>query len=147
MHTLRPACRSRHPLATFSEDAAPVLAAALLAGAAGYLQYSVSSGEKGLNAFLMKEKKDNPFYQANFKTEKPTTPSWFTLRLPALDFVEVYGQADAPSASSTRSQSSELTDLYKDLDAAIEREDYQAATEVKARIDAESMGKNLSESN
>lgn len=37
-------------------DTAAVTAAALLLGAAGWLQYSVSSGEKGINAFLMKEK-------------------------------------------------------------------------------------------
>ena len=137
-HVQPSACRWRPPHASMSEDAAPVLAAALLAGAAGYLQYSVSAGEKGLNAFLMKEKSENPFYQDNFKTAKPSTPAWFTLQLPTLDFVEVYGQADAGPPAGSQRMSSELKNLYQDLDEAIEREDYEAAAQIKARIDAES---------
>lgn len=38
-----------------TSDMLPVVLAAALAGAAGYLQYSVSNGEKGIGAFLLKE--------------------------------------------------------------------------------------------
>ena len=56
-----------------------VLISLSLVGAAGYLQYSVTKGEQGLNAFLMKEKSQNPFYSANFKPEERTgwrRPEW-----------------------------------------------------------------------
>ena len=51
--------------------------------------------------------------------------------MPQLDFVEVYGQDNsiAPGLDLTTVQ------LYKDLDEAIEREDYTAARAIKARID------------
>ena len=48
-----------------TEDLIPVVFAVLLTGAAGFLQYSLSAGEKGISAFLSKEKADNPFY--NYK--------------------------------------------------------------------------------
>eukprot|EP00966_Prymnesium_polylepis_P231464 5355531-Prymnesium_polylepis.2 len=126
------ACRVR--AVSLPSDEAVVLTAAVLAGAAGYLQYSVSSGEKGLNAFLMKEKSDNPFYSKDFKAEKPSTPSWFTLRLPNLDFVEVYGQSN-DAAAAPSGDSPERARLYRELDAAVEREDYDEAARIKARID------------
>ena len=117
-----------------TEDAAIIAAAALLLGAAGALQYSLSSGEKGINAFLMKEKSQNPFYSASFKAEKPQTPTWMKgLKLPRLDFVEVYGQ-ERPQASMP-SEVTALDVLYAELDAAIEREDYDKAAGIKARID------------
>jgi hypothetical protein len=123
--------RSASPVAI--SDAAVVGAAGAILCAAGYLQYSVSAGEKGLTAFLLKEKDQNPFYKPSFKADKPQGASWFTLRLPDLPFVEVYGQPEPPErfvGSSSRSQ------LYTDLDAAVEREDYVKAAEIKRRIDA-----------
>lgn len=152
--------RSRPPtsLSLQPEELAPVLAAAALAAAAGSLQYKLSSGEKGLNAFLMKEvcgttrhngctfcehcltpctqKKDNPFYSRGYVADKPSTPSWFTWRLPKLDFVEVYGQ-ESSQPSQSDSLRPELASLYMELDDAIDREDYTKAKEIKARIDSE----------
>ena len=77
-----------------------VLIAGGILAAAGWLQWSVSSGEQGINAFLMKEKQDNPFYNGKYKPEGTTAepgrggPSWLRrLRLPSLPYVEVYGEA------------------------------------------------------
>ena len=120
-----------------SNDAVIVIGACGLAGAAGWLQYSVSSGEKGLNAFLMKEKRDNPFYSKTFTSEKPKPPPWLAaLKLPSLDFVEVYGQ-DKPAP---RQVDGSMARLYAELDAAIEREDYVEAKQIKQRIDASLTG-------
>lgn len=120
-----------------SDDGVVVAFAALLVGAAGALQYSVSSGDKGINAFLMKEKRDNPFYQSGFQSERPSGgPNWLkSFRLPALDFVEVYGQADS-SAPGASPSSPELAALYRQLDRAIEREEYDEAAQIKAQIDS-----------
>ena len=121
-------------------DAAFVVAALALAGGAGLLQYSVSAGDKGINAFLMKEKSSNPFYDKNFQSEqRAPLPRWLrAVRLPRLDFVEVYGEPDAARrAPSLPRASSTLESLYRELDAAVEREDYAAAADVKKRIDAE----------
>ena len=104
-------------------------------------QYSLSSGDKGINAFLMKEKSDNPFYKADFKSDKPSGgPSWLSsVKLPQLDFVEVYGQSGGGGGSGqtgTGNESSpELKTLYRRLDAAVEKEDYEEAARVKAEID------------
>ena len=107
-----------------------VLIAGGILAAAGWLKWSVSSGEQGINAFLMKEKQDSPFYNGKYKPEGTTAepggggPSWLSrLRLPSLPYVEVYG--------SSRSR------LYAELDAAIDREDYAAAKLLKERIDEE----------
>jgi len=97
------------------------------------LQYQVSSGERGINAFLMKERKDNPFYSASFQQDKPEPPTWFSLRLPSLPFVEVYGQSDNPQPAAWKG---ERDRLYRELDAAIEREDYAHAARVKQELDA-----------
>jgi|EP00326_Haptolina_ericina_P039363 hypothetical protein len=117
-------------------DAGAVTAALGIAAAAGWLQYSLSSGERGINAFLFKEKGDNPFYSNDFKADKPSPPSWFRVRLPALPFVEVYGQSDTPS-SPIEFDNSERAQLYRELDAAIEREDYEAARRIMRIIDGE----------
>ena len=122
-----------------------VLIAGGILAAAGWLQWSVSSGEQGINAFLMKEKQDNPFYNGKYKPEGTTAepggggPSWLRrLRLPSLPYVEVYGEAAGqagrrgaapPRGGSSRSR------LYAELDAAIDREDYAAAKLLKERID------------
>ena len=133
-------CRIASPPAAI-EDGAVVLAAAALVGAAGALQFSLSSGEKGINAFLMKEARDNPFYKPNFKSDKPTGPSWLSsIKLPQFDFVEVYGQpgggsGSAGGQSSNSDMSPELAALYRKLDAAVEVEDYDEAARVKAQID------------
>jgi len=121
--------RRSAPPAAF-DDTAFVVAAGTILAAAGYLQYSLSAGEQGLNAFLMKEKSQNPFYKASFKADKPQGASWFTLKLPNLQYVEVYGQRPE-RATGDRSR----VDLYTELDAAVEREDYAAAAEIKRRID------------
>ena len=150
---LLPAVPARHATAPRCElsppsDAAFVVAALTLAGGAGFLQYSVSAGEKGINAFLMKEKSSNPFYDKNFKSESKSEkseklPRWLRgMRLPQLDFVEVYGEQPESgfSFSAPRPRAtSNLDALYRELDAAVEREDYAAATEVKKRIDEESL--------
>ena len=115
-------------------DVGFVGAAALLLAAAGSLQYSLSSGEQGINAFLMKEKDQNPFYSKSFLPEKRIPPRWLSaIRLPRLDFVEVYGQEDS---SRSRSDSDKEVDfLYDQMDAAIELEQYAKAAQIKTRID------------
>jgi len=121
-----------------------VLIAGGILAAAGWLQWSVSSGEQGINAFLMKEKQDNPFYNGKYKPEGTTAepggggPSWLRrLRLPSLPYVEVYaGQAGGRGAAPPRGGSSRSR-LYAELDAAIDREDYAAAKLLKERIDDE----------
>ena len=114
-----------------------------LAGAAGYLQYSLSAGDKGLNAFLMKEKSENPFYKEDFKSDaRPELPKWIAnLRLPELDFVEVYGQESSPRGPAGPSWTKDsggdkIAVLYRRLDAAVEREDYDEASRCKSEIDA-----------
>mgnify|MGYP003685303139 CR=1 FL=1 len=120
------------PTLAFNDAAVVVVAGSLLA-AAGYLQYSVSAGKKGLNAFLLKEKEQNPFYKDNFKADTPKGASWFNIRLPNLPYVEVYGQSE-PTERLMRRRSSR-SQLYAELDDAIEREDYSRAAEVKRKID------------
>ena len=119
-------------------DAAFVAAAAALAGAAGLLQYRLSNGKQGINAFLMKEKSQNPFYAKDFKAERRSPPKWLSgFRLPNLDFVEVYGQPNRqPSHGlSGGALRPDLEELYEALDSAIDREDYQAASLISAKID------------
>ena len=55
-----------------SEDLVPVIAAVVLTAAAGLLQYSVSAGDRGINAYLSKEKGENPFY--NYRSSRPPAP-------------------------------------------------------------------------
>ena len=113
-----------------------MLAAGALMVAAGALQYSVSAGDRGINAFLGKEKSQNPFYSQSFRSEKPTGPAWLSkLRLPSLDFVEVYGQDNALPQQQTTTLPPELQTLYKDLDDAVEQEQYDLAADIKRRID------------
>mgnify|MGYP001171654403 CR=1 FL=1 len=50
-------------------DLVPVIAAVVLTAAAGLLQYSVSAGDRGINAYLSKEKGENPFY--NYRSSRP----------------------------------------------------------------------------
>jgi len=114
-------------------DTAFVLAAGAIAAAAGLLTYSVASGEKGLNSFLMRERDSNPFYSKNFKAEKPEPPSWFNIKLPDFPYVEVYGQTRASSSSSGATQ--DRSALYAQLDAAIESEDYDRAAQIKKLLD------------
>ena len=122
-------------ITAISGDTALVIAALGLAATAGAFQSSLSSGEAGINAFLMKEKRDNPFYKSDFVAEKPRVPRLLAgLRLPKLDFVEVYGQSDAPS-STPSSQRPDVAALYRRLDNAIEREQYDTAAALKAQID------------
>lgn len=139
--------RSHHQVQMSSpiSDGAFVAAAAALVGAAGFLQYSLSSGEKGINAFLMKEKSQNPFYDKNFKAEAPKPPKWMSaMRLPQFSFVEVYGQEQkrgtglpgGGGGGSGPSLRPDLDDLYEQLDAAVEIEDYEKAAAIKTRIDA-----------
>ena len=121
------------------DDGAIVVAAAGLAAAAGLLQYSLSSGDQGINAFLMREKRDNPFYSADFSAKKPTAPKWLSgIRLPTFDFVEVYGQEksvrhSSPAAGPQRDD--DVAALYRALDAAVEREAYDDAARYKEQID------------
>ena len=83
----------------------------------------------------MKEKSENPFYAKDFKAERPSTPTWFTLRLPNLPFVEVYGQSNDAADPAASVGSPERARLYRELDAAVEREDYEEAARIKGRID------------
>ena len=132
----------RAPAPTALSDGAIVFAAVCLAAAAGMLQYSVSAGDKGINAFLMKEKGENPFYQKDFVPQDlPKPPKWLqNVRLPQLDFVEVYGQQPPASGPLSFGQESPQRQdgvgaLYAALDAAVEREDYAAAAALKEQID------------
>ena len=140
LHPRPPQPRAAAPTALIS-DGAIVFAAACLAAAAGYLQYSVSAGDKGINAFLMKEKSENPFYQKDFVPQDlPKPPKWLqNVRLPQLDFVEVYGQektaSKGPLSFGSSPQQDGLDALYAALDAAVEREDYAAAQAYKEQID------------
>lgn len=150
---LRAAVPPRVGAATMLEpgDLLLVLISLSLVGAAGYLQYSVTKGEQGLNAFLMKEKSQNPFYSANFRPEERTgwrKPEWLPdlpdLKLPSLPalpdlpFVEVY---DRPGADPRRPESAndERSRLYTALNAAVEAEDYEEARRLKEQIDTAMM--------
>ena len=118
-----------------------VAAAVVIAAGAGAVQYTAASGDRGINAFLTKEKSSNPFYDKNFKAQKPEAPAWMKrLPLPRLDFVEVYGESSSPPPAAVRLPGSgaepTVASLYEDLDAAVEREDYAAAAAIKANIDA-----------
>ena len=124
--------RAPAPLAV--SDGALVVVAAGLAGAAGWLQYSLSSGDKGLNAFLGREKMNNPFYSKDYVSEKPSAPRWLSnIRLPALPFVEVYG--DSRSSSTRGGDDPQLAALYRQMDDAIESEAYDIAAKYKVKID------------
>ena len=139
--------RTRDATMLEAGDLALVGVSLLLVGAAGYLQYSVTQGEQGLNAFLMKEKSQNPFYSKNFKPEARQgwrLPEWWPSdlklpdiklpSLPDLDFVEVY---DRPGADPRRraEPTDERSRLYAALNSAIEAEDYAEAKRLKEQID------------
>ncbi|CAM9650564.1 unnamed protein product [Chrysoparadoxa australica] len=76
------------------------------AGLAGALVFSTYTGDQGLEAFLTKEKKDNPFYNKNKKAQifKPSPPKIMDMvKLPKLDFVEVYeSEPDAPETEGSQ---------------------------------------------
>ena len=131
MRPALPVARCAEPVAL--EDSAVVIAALGLAAAAGALQFSLSSGDKGINAFLMKERGDNPFYKDDFRADKPKPGILKGLRLPSLPFVEVYGQDNAFQAMQP--QREDVAALYRALDEAIERERYEEAAAIKDQID------------
>ena len=112
-------------------DVAFTAATLALLLAAGFLQYSVASGDKGLFVYLTKELGSNPFYGPNFKADKPKSPKWFSMRLPELDFVEVYGQEPSRRDGSDAQRAA----MFRELDDLIESEDYEAAKLLKLRID------------
>ena len=61
------ACRSPAPVARMPpEDALALGATAVILLGAGLLQAQVTGGERGIGAYLSKEKAQNPFY--NYKT-------------------------------------------------------------------------------
>lgn len=129
LHRVPPLVRAPEPRAL--GDGAIVAAAAALAAGAGLLQYSVSAGDQGLNAFLGKEKAENPFYQKNFKPAEAEVPQFLQrLRMPKLPFAAERATG-APSSSST-----DVSALYRALDEAIEREAYDEAKYYKDRIDS-----------
>ncbi|CAB1116424.1 unnamed protein product [Ectocarpus sp. CCAP 1310/34] len=73
------------------------IAALVIALGAGVLVASTVTGKNGLGAFLTQEKGSNPFYQDTMAKFTPKTPDILNkIRLPDLDFVDVYNQPPAP---------------------------------------------------
>ncbi|CAM9836779.1 unnamed protein product, partial [Ectocarpus fasciculatus] len=73
------------------------IAALVIALGAGVLVASTVTGKNGLAAFLTQEKGSNPFYQDTMAKFTPKTPDILNkIRLPDLDFVDVYNQPPAP---------------------------------------------------
>ena len=126
--------RARSPPAAF-EDGAIVFAAAALATAAGALQYSVSAGDKGISAFLGKEKSVNPFYSSDFTPDLPTAPAWLKRLRPPPPPWRNDGDPGEGSSMQPGGPPRDVNSLYTALDEAIEREDYVAAAEYKRQID------------
>ena len=63
------ACRSPAPVARLPpEDALALAATAVILAGAGLLQAQVTGGERGIGAYLSKEKAQNPFY--NYKSAR-----------------------------------------------------------------------------
>eukprot|EP00752_Nemacystus_decipiens_P009812 g8756.t2 len=61
------------------------------------LVFSTVTGKNGLGAFLSQEKGSNPFYQDTMAKYVPKTPDILNkIRLPDLDFVDVYNQPPLP---------------------------------------------------
>eukprot|EP00326_Haptolina_ericina_P029331 CAMPEP_0181174128 /NCGR_PEP_ID=MMETSP1096-20121128/3370_1 /TAXON_ID=156174 ORGANISM="Chrysochromulina ericina, Strain CCMP281" /NCGR_SAMPLE_ID=MMETSP1096 /ASSEMBLY_ACC=CAM_ASM_000453 /LENGTH=128 /DNA_ID=CAMNT_0023262007 /DNA_START=248 /DNA_END=635 /DNA_ORIENTATION=- len=119
-------------------DAGAVTAALGIAAAAGWLQYSLSSGERGINAFLFKEKGDNPFYSNDFKADKPSPPSWFRVGYLRYHLLRCTASRTLRHHRyAIEFDNSERAQLYRELDAAIEREDYEAARRIMRIIDGE----------
>jgi hypothetical protein len=136
-----PTSRSQQLQMLQSSDGVLLVAAGSLALAAGLLQAELSGGEKGINAFLMKEKGSNPYYRKDYKKVQPPASSWLKgLRLPDLPFVEVYGQESRGAGGGVRlpnsnRSSARVANLYQQLDQAIDCEDYKLASELKRSID------------
>ena len=106
-------------------DGYVVAAALALAAGANLLQYSLSAGDKGINAFLGKEKGENPFYKdGSIGGGSPRIP-----QLPNIPFVEVR------SGAASQPEWTDVSSLYKALDDAVEREAYEEAAAFKAQID------------
>ena len=64
-----PRCRCAAPIARLPpEDALALGATAVILVGAGLLQLSVTAGERGIGAYLSKEKAQNPFY--NYKSAR-----------------------------------------------------------------------------
>eukprot|EP00752_Nemacystus_decipiens_P009811 g8756.t1 len=73
------------------------IAALVIALGAGALVFSTVTGKNGLGAFLSQEKGSNPFYQDTMAKYVPKTPDILNkIRLPDLDFVDVYNQPPLP---------------------------------------------------
>lgn len=118
------------------DDRAVVATAAVLMIAAGTLQYTVTKGDRGLGAFLSKEKSSNPFYtNPTFTPDPPSPPPvWLqALRPSSTARSEAQQRPDAFSRGSTSGNERER--LYAKLDAAVEAEDYELASQIKAQID------------
>eukprot|EP00903_Cladosiphon_okamuranus_P013347 g12440.t1 len=73
------------------------IAALVIALGAGALVFSTVTGKNGLGAFLTQEKGTNPFYQDTMAKYVPKAPDILNkIRLPDLDFVDVYNQPPSP---------------------------------------------------
>lgn len=100
------------------QDAPFLAGAGLVVAGVVWLQLSIYSGRRGLGAYASQEKGQNSFSSSTFKADKPTPPGWWPawLRLPELDFVEVYGQAPSakpePNAAEVEAARSALEKLY-----------------------------------
>ncbi len=113
-----------------------VAAFGAVAAAAGALQYSVSAGDRGISAFLGKEKAVNPFYTTARTTARatqqraPQSPEDRRAPQPS-------GSTVVPSTRQplTEGQTTRRDALYLELDAALDRQDYELAAAIKAKID------------
>ncbi|CAM9744575.1 unnamed protein product [Discosporangium mesarthrocarpum] len=118
--------------------------------------FSAYTGENGLGTFLSKEPQDNPFYKKTMKKSEPSEPSIIDkIRLPDLDFVEVYNQPppevmaveeEAMSAGiSSLDQTGNMPDaaalvkadaLRAELLEAVQAKDYSRASKLESELEA-----------
>eukprot|EP00287_Rhodomonas_sp_CCMP768_P004802 CAMPEP_0196728708 /NCGR_PEP_ID=MMETSP1091-20130531/9312_1 /TAXON_ID=302021 /ORGANISM="Rhodomonas sp., Strain CCMP768" /LENGTH=198 /DNA_ID=CAMNT_0042071495 /DNA_START=21 /DNA_END=617 /DNA_ORIENTATION=- len=114
----------------------------VVAVSAGLLQYQSYGGNVGLGKFLSQGPEDKNWenrqaraaMQQKAEMNEKAKGSFFANILPKLDFVEVYGQ-DQPVPVEEKEVDLELVkELEGKLMAAVERQDYVAAEDIKKQL-------------
>jgi hypothetical protein len=121
---------------------------------AGLLQYQSYGGKVGLGKYLSTGPEDKNWetrqarkaMERDLEMKKANEGSWLANILPKLDFVEVYGQEKPRGAEGMNQSSSdnstakegnaisEVQMLTEQMAAAVEKQDYASAAEIKQKL-------------
>eukprot|EP00638_Chattonella_subsalsa_P005622 CAMPEP_0117751772 /NCGR_PEP_ID=MMETSP0947-20121206/11184_1 /TAXON_ID=44440 /ORGANISM="Chattonella subsalsa, Strain CCMP2191" /LENGTH=212 /DNA_ID=CAMNT_0005570237 /DNA_START=34 /DNA_END=672 /DNA_ORIENTATION=+ len=100
-------------------------------GAAGFLMSSVYGGSFGLGAYLTSDKPLGPDPNAPGRGENQLPEFFKNLKLPQLDFVEVYGQPKAPSDEVIQ----KAEELRSQIQKAVAENDFEKAKAAEKNLE------------